>query len=84
MNVIPPVRFSSIQNPKNFIEDSRSIVNTFLFRFGSRNGILAFFDDLWKKENLVFLTFNDNLLAYILITNYLHSSVLYSFFQTRC
>ena len=56
-------RFSSIQTPKNFIEDSPWTVNPFTFRFGSRNGILSFFDDFWKKETLVFLTFNDNLLA---------------------
>ena len=48
---------------KNFIEDSPSTVNLFIFRFGSRSGMLSFFDDFWKKEYLVFLAFNINLLA---------------------
>ena len=41
---------------------SRSAVNTFIFRFGSRSGILSLFDDLWKKTNF-FLTFDYNVLA---------------------
>ena len=71
------VRFSSIQTPKNFIEDSRSTVNPFIFRFGSHSGI-SFFDDLWKKEFLVFLTFNDNLLALHQLFTFVSSLFIFS------
>ena len=37
-------------------------------QFGNRSEIFYFFDDLWKKEYLFFLTFNDNLLRLNQIT----------------
>ena len=72
------VRFLSIQTSKNFIEGSCSVVNPFMFRFGSRNGVLTFFDDLWRKENLVFLTFNDNLLALNQLLTFINSLFIFS------
>ena len=48
---------------KKFIESLRTTVKPFILRFRSGSGILCFIDDLWKKEYLVFLTFNSNLLA---------------------
>ena len=72
------VRFSSIQTPKNIIEDSLLTVNPFRFRFGSRNEILSFLDDFWKKESLVFLTFNDNLLALNQLLTFVSSLFIFS------
>ena len=49
-----------------------------MFRFGNRNGILFFLDDLWKKENLVFLTFNDKLLALTQLLTFVGSLFIFS------
>ena len=72
------VRLSSIQTSKNFIEDSRSTVNPFICRFGSRSGILSFFDNLRKKEYFVVLTFNDNLLSLNQLFTFASSSFIFS------
>ena len=63
--MILQVRFSSIQTPKNFIEDSRSTLFDSILYSDSEAAAeyYLFFDDLWKKEYLVFLTFSGNLLA---------------------
>ena len=70
------VRFSSIQTPKNIIEDSLLTVNPFIFRFGSRKEILSFLDDFWKKES--FLTFSDNLLALNQLLTFVSSLFIFS------
>ena len=57
------IRFSSIQTTKNFIEDSPLSSKPIYIQIRKLQGNIIFFDDLWKKEYLLFFTFNDNLLA---------------------
>ena len=57
------VIFLSIITPKKFIEVVLSIELLAILRSGSFKGMLSLTDFLWNKVYLVFLTFNDNLLA---------------------
>ena len=65
------VKFSSVLTPKKFIEDSRSTVNTFIFKFGSCSEILS-------EWILLFLTFNHNFLALRQLLILLSSLLIYS------
>ena len=72
------VRFPSIQTPKNFIEDSRSIVSPFIFSSEAATEYYLFSMICGKKKTCFFLTFNNNLLALIQLLTFVSPLFIFS------